>query len=105
MHFWLHHTAHCTEKIVSSHLCAGSASTERVGQGSPVASVSSLKLVQNARLVLPSLAVHTGVTTRDACAADHVVRFTRPSSSVLSYRKQSKTGEGVVLGTTSFNFP
>ena len=33
MHFWLHHTAHCTEKIVSAHLHAGSVSAERVGQG------------------------------------------------------------------------
>ena len=33
VHFWLHHTAHCAEKIVSAHLCAGSASAERVGQG------------------------------------------------------------------------
>ena len=32
MHFWLHHTAHCTEKIVSVRLCAGPASAERVGQ-------------------------------------------------------------------------
>ena len=30
MHFWLHHTAHCAEKIVSA---LGSASVERVGQG------------------------------------------------------------------------
>ena len=33
VHFWLHHTAHCAEKIVSAHLRAGSASAERVGQG------------------------------------------------------------------------
>ena len=33
MYFWLHHTAHCTEKIVSVRLRAGSASAERVGQG------------------------------------------------------------------------
>ena len=33
VHFWLHHTAHCAEKIVSARLCAGSASAERVGQG------------------------------------------------------------------------
>ena len=31
--FWLHQTAHCTEKIVSVHLRAGSVSAERVGQG------------------------------------------------------------------------
>ena len=31
--FWLHHTAHCAEKIVSVRLRAGSASAERVGQG------------------------------------------------------------------------
>ena len=33
VHFWLHHTAHCAEKIVSAHLRTGSASAERVGQG------------------------------------------------------------------------
>ena len=32
-HFWLHHTVHCAENIVSAHLCVGSASAERVGQG------------------------------------------------------------------------
>ena len=31
VHFWLHHTAHCAEKIVSARLRAGSASAERVG--------------------------------------------------------------------------
>ena len=33
MHFWLHHTAHRAEKIVSARLRAGSALAERVGQG------------------------------------------------------------------------
>ena len=33
VHFWLHHTAHSAEKIVSARLRAGSASAERVGQG------------------------------------------------------------------------
>ena len=33
VHFWLHHTAHCAEKIVSARLRSGSASAERVGQG------------------------------------------------------------------------
>ena len=33
MHFWLHHTVHCAEKIVSVRLRTGSASAERVGQG------------------------------------------------------------------------
>ena len=33
MHFWLHHTAHCAEKIVSACYACGSASAERVGQG------------------------------------------------------------------------
>ena len=33
MHFWLHNTVHCIEKIVSARLRAGSASAERVGQG------------------------------------------------------------------------
>ena len=33
MHFWLHHTAHCAEKIVSARLRAGSALAERVGRG------------------------------------------------------------------------
>ena len=32
VHFGLHHTAHCAEKIVSAHLHAGSVSAERVGQ-------------------------------------------------------------------------
>ena len=27
-HFWLHHTAHCTEKILSAHLHTGSVSPE-----------------------------------------------------------------------------
>ena len=31
VHFWLHHTVHCAEKIVSVRLRAGSASAERVG--------------------------------------------------------------------------
>ena len=33
MHFWLHHTAHCAETIVSAHWYTGSVSAERVGQG------------------------------------------------------------------------
>ena len=33
VHFWLHHTAHCAEKIVSARLRAGSAPAEMVGQG------------------------------------------------------------------------
>ena len=33
VHFWLHHTAHCTEKIASACLHTGSVSAERVGQG------------------------------------------------------------------------
>ena len=33
VHFWLHHTAHYAEKIVSACLHPGSASAERVGQG------------------------------------------------------------------------
>ena len=33
VHFWLHHTAHCAEKIVSARLRTGSALAERVGQG------------------------------------------------------------------------
>ena len=33
MHFCLHHTVHCAEKIVSAHLCTDSALAERVGQG------------------------------------------------------------------------
>ena len=32
MHFWLHHTAHCTEKIISLCLRTGSALAEMVGQ-------------------------------------------------------------------------
>ena len=33
VHFWLHHTAHCAERIVSARLRTGSALAERVGQG------------------------------------------------------------------------
>ena len=44
--------------------------------------------------LLPSMAVHISVTTCDTCAADHVVRFTRPSPSVFAYCKQSKAGGG-----------
>ena len=33
------------------------------------------------------------------CAADHVVRFTRPSPSIFAYCKRSKTGAGEGLGT------
>ena len=33
MHFWLHHTEHCAEKIVSARLHASFVSAERVGQG------------------------------------------------------------------------
>ena len=49
--------------------------------------------------LLPSMAIHISVTTSDACAADHVVRFTRPSPSVFAYCKRSKTGAGEGLGT------
>ena len=33
VHFWLHHTVHCAEKMVSARLCVGSVSAERMGQG------------------------------------------------------------------------
>ena len=33
VHFWLHHTALCAEKIVSARYARGSALAERVGQG------------------------------------------------------------------------
>ena len=49
--------------------------------------------------LLPSMAIHISVTTCDACAADHVVRFTRPSPSIFAYCKRSKTGAGEGLGT------
>ena len=49
--------------------------------------------------LLPSMAIHISVTTCDARAADHVVRFTRPSPSVFAYCKRSKTGAGEGLGT------
>ena len=49
--------------------------------------------------LFPSMAIHIGVTTCDACAMDHMVRFTRPSSSVFAYCKQSKTGAGEGLQT------
>ena len=38
------------------------------------------------------------VTTCDACAADHMVRFTRPSPSIFAYCKRSKTGTREGLG-------
>ena len=37
------------------------------------------------------------------CAADHVVRFTRPSPSVFAYCKRSKTGAGEGLGTRLYS--
>ena len=48
--------------------------------------------------LLPSMAIHISVTTCDACAADQVVRFTRPSPSIFAYCKQSKTGAEEGLG-------
>ena len=42
---------------------------------------------------------YKSVTTCDACAADHVVRFSRPSPPVFAYCKRSKTGAGEGLGT------
>ena len=35
----------------------------------------------------------------DACVADHVVRFTRPSRSVFAHCEGSKPGGGEGLGT------
>ena len=49
--------------------------------------------------LFPSIAIHISVTTCDACAADHVVRFTRPSPSVFAYCKRSKAGAREGLGT------
>ena len=49
--------------------------------------------------LLPSMAIYISVTTCDACAADHVVRFTRPFPSVFAYCKRSKTGAREGLGT------
>ena len=49
--------------------------------------------------LLPSMAIHISVTTCDNCAADHMVRFTRPSPSVFAYCKRSRTGDGEGLGT------
>jgi len=40
-----------------------------------------------------------GVTTFDGRAADHVMKFPRPSPSVFAYRKRSKTGGIEGLGT------
>ena len=48
--------------------------------------------------LLPSMAIHISVTTCDARATDHVVRFTRPSPSVFAYCKRSKTGAREDLG-------
>ena len=49
--------------------------------------------------LFPRMTIHTSVTTCDACAADHVVRFTRHSPSVFAYCKRSKTGVGEGLET------
>ena len=49
--------------------------------------------------LLPSTAIHISVMTCDACATDHMVRFTRPFPSVFAYCKRSKTGAGEGLGT------
>ena len=49
--------------------------------------------------LLPSMAIHISVTTCDACAADHVLRFTRPSPSIFADCKRSKIGAGEGLGT------
>ena len=40
--------------------------------------------------LLPSMAIHISVTTSDARAANHVVKFTRPSPSVFAYCKPIK---------------
>ena len=48
--------------------------------------------------LLPSMVIHISVTTCDACAVDHVVRFTGPSPSAFAYCKQSKTGGWEGLG-------
>ena len=48
--------------------------------------------------LLPSMAIHICVTTCDACATDHVARFTRPSPSAFAYCKRSKNGAGEALG-------
>ena len=49
--------------------------------------------------LLCSMAIHISVTTCDGCAADHMVRFTRPCLSVFAYCKQSRTGGREGLGT------
>ena len=48
--------------------------------------------------LLPEHGYTYSVTTCDACAVDHVVRFTRPSPSVFAYCKRSNTGAGEGLG-------
>ena len=42
------------------------------------------------------LYIHVSISvTCDACAVDHMVKFTRPSPSVFAYCKRSKPGAGV----------
>ena len=49
--------------------------------------------------LLHSAAIDISLIKCDVHAADHVVRFTRPSHSVFAYCKRSKTGAGEGLGT------
>ena len=46
--------------------------------------------------LLPSMAIHISVTTRDARAMDHMGRFTRPSLSVLHAASNQKLDPGKV---------
>ena len=55
--------------------------------------------------LLPSMAIHISVTTCDTCAADHVVRVTRPSPSVFANCKRSRAGAGEGLETRLLSIP
>ena len=63
VHFWLHHTAHCAEKIVSVR-CMGCASAERVGQGEVGGVIQRVMLhMVAARLCFERAMVGTGWAT------------------------------------------
>ena len=48
--------------------------------------------------LLCSPAIDISLIICDTCAADHMLRFTRPSHSIFTYCKRSKSGAGEGLG-------
>ena len=50
------------------------------------------------------MAIHISVMICDACAADHVVRFTRPSPSLVTSRKQPTENPSGNVGLNSGAF-